>query len=196
MSEMRLLIRLPNAGRFSPENQAALLAELRRRAAGLKGSIMNLRVSAFALEFDLFLPAGDPPEPFLEGWSTLGRPLTVRRLDTASSPRAAEAIIAEARYFFNEERFWEAHETLEELWKRSTGSEKQLVQGLILVAAAFVHLQRHERNVVPRMLQDALSRLAGQPSVYFGWDLDGLRRAISAEVSMLGAKAHEYNEGA
>src|SRR5262249_9456508 len=82
-----------------------------------------------------------------------------------------EQVVAEARQLFNEERYWEAHEVLEGLWRNVTGSEKQLLQGLILTAAALVHEQKNERKVVPAMLDDAARRLETQPRTYYGLDV-------------------------
>ena len=43
--------------------------------------------------------------------------------------------------------FGECHEALEGAWKQSIGDEKELIQGLILVAAALVHYQKDENAI-------------------------------------------------
>lgn len=43
--------------------------------------------------------------------------------------------------FFREERFFEANEILEELWRESEGKEKMFYQGLIQLAVAYHHAQ-------------------------------------------------------
>jgi uncharacterized protein len=43
---------------------------------------------------------------------------------------------------FNSEKFFEAHEILEELWLETKGPRKQFYQGLIQCAVAFAHWQR------------------------------------------------------
>lgn len=43
---------------------------------------------------------------------------------------------------FNDERYWEAHENLEYVWKNATGTEKEILNGIILVAA---HLSMTKR---------------------------------------------------
>ena len=53
--------------------------------------------------------------------------------------------------------FWEVHEVLEGLWKERQGREKQLLQGLILVAASLVHAEKDEMAVTWRMMGDALA---------------------------------------
>ena len=42
---------------------------------------------------------------------------------------------------FNEERFFEAHEVLEDLWHEYREADRTFIQGLIQIAAAFYHLQ-------------------------------------------------------
>ena len=81
----------------------------------------------------------------------------------------------EARRLFNVQRFWHVHEELEKIWLKRQGREKELLQGLILVAAALVHYQKNEMPVVWPMLERALSRLEGQPDTYYGWDVAKFR---------------------
>ena len=42
---------------------------------------------------------------------------------------------------FNEEKFYEAHEVLEDLWHEYREDDRTFIQGLIQIAAAFYHLQ-------------------------------------------------------
>ena len=43
---------------------------------------------------------------------------------------------------FQEKKFFEAHEVLEELWRETRGREREYYQGLIQLAAALVHFQK------------------------------------------------------
>lgn len=61
---------------------------------------------------------------------------------------------------FNEERFWESHEILEQAWKQSQGSERDNIQGIILIAAAFVHQQKGENDICLSILARAKSKLS------------------------------------
>lgn len=160
----------------------------RSLAAPLQGKVINLRVTPRAIEFDLFCVPGTPLDPFFEVWAPLGPRLTSKRLDLPAgrqvfTPVEAQAIAAEARRLFNEHRFWEVHEVLEGLWKERRGSEKQLIQGLILTAAALVHWQKNEVKVMWSMLQDAMRRLENQPADYFGWNIAALRKHFQDAIS-------------
>jgi len=176
MKEARFLIRLSNEAGHQPFEQGSLLIKARSLAAPLKGKVINLRVTPTALEFDLFCAPETSIDPFFKTWESLGQKLTCKRLDVPPPPIEAQAIVTEARQLFNEHRFWEVHEVLEGLWKVRHGSEKQLIQGLILTAAALVHWQKNEAKVVWPMLEDAMRRLENQPADYFGWPIAALRK--------------------
>ena len=50
------------------------------------------------------------------------------------------------RAFFrcwNEQRYYEAHDVLEQLWLNTKSSDSDFFKGLIQAAGAFVHLQKH-----------------------------------------------------
>ena len=180
------MIRLAHSGGYTPSDQASLLAKVRACVHPLGGTAMNLRVSRRAIEFDLFCQPDTELHPFLTAPESIGAVLTSRRLDLPPVPVVPSEIIAEARTLFNEERYWEVHEVLEGLWKKVTGQEKQLLQGLILVAAALVHAQKNERKVVEPLLEDAAHRLENQPSTYYGLDvrrfLRHLKKVITAKT--------------
>ncbi len=60
---------------------------------------------------------------------------------------------------YNAGYFFEAHETWEELWLQSPWPFRQFLQGLIQLAAAFVHLMRREYPGTIRLLDEALAKL-------------------------------------
>ena len=90
-----------------------------------------------------------------------------------------QAVIDEARRLFNARLYWHVHEVLEELWKRREGREKDLLQGLILVAAALVHAQKKEMQAVWSMLARALPKLEHPPDLYYGWDVRKFRSQLT-----------------
>ena len=68
---------------------------------------------------------------------------------------------------FNQEQFYECHDTLEEIWLEETGEERGFLQGMIQVAVAFHHYQNGKWGAARSMLQLALEKLEtngqGQP---------------------------------
>ncbi len=62
---------------------------------------------------------------------------------------------------FNREQFFEAHETLEELWIESEGARKRFLQSLIHLAVGFHHLRKGNAEGAARQLRKGLRKLAG-----------------------------------
>lgn len=181
MKDARFLVRLANPEGRLPREGANLIRRLRSLIEPLQGRAINLRISAFALEFDLFcLP--EARDEMLEALKPFGVPLTVKRLDGNPPSPTDEAVIAEVRQLSGEHRFWEVHEVLEGLWKKSEGSEKKLVQALIIAAAALVHFQKDELAVAWRMLEDAVKRLENSPTLYRGLAIASYRQALQAMI--------------
>ena len=71
---------------------------------------------------------------------------------------------------FNARRFWEAHESWEELWLAAETDVEQFLQGLIQLAAAYHHIQRGTFRGAPRLIDAALRRLSAFPHIFSGVD--------------------------
>ncbi|MFQ5940673.1 MAG: DUF309 domain-containing protein, partial [Nitrososphaerales archaeon] len=80
---------------------------------------------------------------------------------------------------FNDERYWECHEALEYVWKKESGNEKSLLQGIILICAAFVHSQKDEDDTGISMLSRAMQKLQSAEGIYYGIDVDRFKKLIS-----------------
>lgn len=95
---------------------------------------------------------------------------------------------------FNEGYFFEAHETWEELWLPSPWPVRQFLQGVIQIAAGFVHLMRHEYPGTIRLLDAAIEKLAAFPPDTLGIDAARLlaeARSARDELAGLGRKRFE-----
>ncbi|WP_027481458.1 DUF309 domain-containing protein [Deinococcus pimensis] len=82
---------------------------------------------------------------------------------------------------FNEGHFWEAHEAWEDVWARSTGSERAFAQALILLAAA-MHKRRAHGSLTARNFHKAMRLVATLPDVYDGVDLGALTSEVWAAL--------------
>ncbi len=71
---------------------------------------------------------------------------------------------------FNAHQFWHAHEAWEGPWLVATGDEREFLQGLIQVAAAYHHVQRGTFRGGVRLFDAALRRLERFPDGYFDID--------------------------
>jgi predicted metal-dependent hydrolase len=72
---------------------------------------------------------------------------------------------------FNERRFYEAHDVLEEAWRPLRGPGRSFLQGLIQVAVAFHHLEQGNLAGARSVLQRAEGRLAPYAPAAFGLDV-------------------------
>ena len=178
----RFLVRLENQNGHTPQ-ETSKIAERVRKLLGSKDSIGHLRVGRKAIEFDLF--ASDQEDlaakkAVLE--EKVARVLTVKPLDVLPKPREKLEVLREGISLFNEERFWECHEVLEQIWHPARGVERSTIQGLILTAAALVHHQKGEDDVCLRMLRKAFDKLGSQ-NVYEGVDLKHVRAQIQEMIA-------------
>lgn len=155
---MRYLVRLANTRTNTPSDVGKLQGEI-RTVLGSHEKIGNLRVSTSAIEFDLFADQTDLEQTKIQLESNFSRILTLRPIDNHASTRSEDETIHEGVRLFNEERFWEAHEVLEEIWHPAKGVDRNVIQGLILAAAAFVHYQKNEADVCISILGRALEKL-------------------------------------
>src|SRR5664279_3985000 len=105
------------------------------------------------------------------------------------------------RAFFrcwNEQRYYEAHDVLEQVWlqKTTTPSDAQYFKGLIQAAGAFVHLQKqfeypthpkHGRRLAPavRLFRLAEKNLEPLGSILHGLDLVAFREMLGRHARMI-----------
>jgi len=91
-----------------------------------------------------------------------------------------EETIKESIQLFNQQRYWECHEALEQIWRRETNPiEKALQQGVILSASALVHAQKDEDAICIGMIPSALTRLnQWKEGSYYSLNVDLLKRSM------------------
>jgi predicted metal-dependent hydrolase len=77
-------------------------------------------------------------------------------------------------------RFFDAHEVLEEIWRRGPDPRNQGLQGLIQWAVAFEHHRRGNAHGARVLLARAWSRLEDLPDGFMGLDLSACRAAHPA----------------
>ncbi len=141
------------------------------------------RTSYGALELDVFLPSRQDFELFLAVVEPLGKLEFFKDLQEVPPFLPASEAVAEAVSLFNAERFWETHEVLESLWREAKGDEKLLLQGLILVCAAFVHAQKGEKSVSLGVAKRALALLRWPEARYHGINVEHVRSGLDEMVA-------------
>jgi hypothetical protein len=181
---MRFLIRLSNGTKRTPKDARELTLRSYRAVKAFGGDVGNLRVSSSAVELDLLLESKTNLQAATKSIENeLGPLLTLRELDIPRPQMHAGESIREGIQMFNEERFWESHEALELAWLTASGTDKEILQGLILLAAAFVHLQKDEIAVTLSVMRRALSKLTAYHSEHFGINIDNLCDNVSRMIS-------------
>jgi hypothetical protein len=173
----RYLLRVANKDGYSPRDVERVAISI-RNILGSRESASHFRVSTDALEFNMF--AGDEKE--LDDRKrllaqSLFEIINLKLLDTAPKVVDKEEALAEGVRLFNEERFWECHEVLEQAWHVSKGVERDAIQSIILTAAAFVHYQKGEDEICMSILRRARTKMT-PAEAYEKIDLKAARKNI------------------
>jgi predicted metal-dependent hydrolase len=74
-------------------------------------------------------------------------------------PAHADETFRRGVALFNGVRYWHAHEAWEELWRAAPDEERDFYQGLILLAAGLLHLQRRNPRGARNKLREGIERL-------------------------------------
>ncbi|AJW71325.1 DUF309 domain-containing protein [Nitrosopumilus adriaticus] len=169
----RYLLHFKNE-KYLPQNCRELAHKARDLAADMKNvSVRLARVATKFIEFDVAAEKEDL-DSLVDKLSPIGDLDNVRHVFEEHIDK--EKGIKDGIFFFNNERFWECHEAFEGVWNQCYGREKELVQGIILVAVAFAHQQENEENIGIGMLSRALEKLGSSPSMYHSIDVDRIRK--------------------
>src|SRR5438067_8564866 len=105
---------------------------------------------------------------------------------------------------WNEQRYYEAHDVLEQLWLKTDSSDADFFKGLIQTAGAFVHLQKrfehpshtkHSRRLPPavrlfRLAERNLSRFGPR---HHGLDVTALCQLLRAYSDEIVASDYKTN---
>lgn len=175
----RYLVRLVKSPAYTPRDVQQISNQV-RKILGSREAASHFRVSSNAVEFNLFAKSNEQLEDrrtLLE--NKFSQIIDLKRLDTVPSPKTTREAVREGVDLFNQERFWECHEVLEQAWHPAKGRERDTIQGLILTAAAFVHFQKGEDDICVSILKRAFAKI-GSETELLGVDLTRVRKDISA----------------
>lgn len=166
----RYFIHLQNR-QYTPKDAAVLLERARELARDVV--VRDSRVSKKYIEFDTSVPDSVDVDELVGRLEKISPIASVERIVEKEMPK--EEAIRHAVELFNEEKYWGTHETLEAVWKATPkGSERDLINGIILVAAAFVHDLKDEREICLSILRRAMKKIEGSSGSYHGIDIDRL----------------------
>ena len=86
---------------------------------------------------------------------------------------------------FNSCQWYKSHDIFEEIWHETGGPERQLIQGILQVAVAQVHLENSNLNGATILYGVALGRLKRFHLANFGLDIEGLSNCVSRRLECL-----------
>ena len=96
---------------------------------------------------------------------------------------------------YNDGYYFEAHETWEDFWMQSPWPVRRFLQGLIQLAAAFVHFVRQEYPGTIRLLGYAVEKLNDFTPRYLGIDVETLlAEASTASDELLALSPSRFQE--
>ena len=178
----RFMVHLKNSA-YTTKDAQSILLNSRDLSYGMNLTIRDCRVSSKFIELDVSVPITNL-ELLLEKLLPIGKVDHSRHIIEEQIEKNQS--IKDGIFYFNNERFWESHEALEGAWKQCQGDEKELIQGIILVAAAFVHYQKYENEICLSVLNRALKKLHGKSGEYHDVSIDSIKQNI---IEMLDKKA-------
>ena len=86
---------------------------------------------------------------------------------------------------FNSCQWYKAHDVFEEIWHETAGPERQLLQGILQVAVAQVHLENSNINGATILFGEALGRLKKFQLTNLGLDIVRLCKCVSTRLEFL-----------
>jgi predicted metal-dependent hydrolase len=163
---------------FLPSDANLILKKTRELTQSIEIIIRDCRISTKFIELDISIPKThevDNVLNLLKTISSIKEVIEVKERHYTKNESINNAIV-----LFNDEKYWWSHEALEMIWKESHGEEKQLLNGLILVCAAFVHYQKDEYNVCLSILERSMIKFSTvKKSIYYGINIDEIKKRIT-----------------
>ena len=86
---------------------------------------------------------------------------------------------------FNSCQWYKSHDVFEEIWHETGGAERQLLQGILQVAVAQVHLENNNINGATILYGEALGRLKRFQLGDLRLDIVGLCKCITKRLEFL-----------
>ncbi len=170
----RFMLHIKN-DKYKPSDSRDLVHKARELCSNMDASVRVARVASSFVEFDVEVKK-DELDLLTEKLRPIGQLVNARHIFEEKIDK--EKGIRDGIFYFNNERFWECHEAFEGVWKECYGREKELVQGIILLAVAFAHCQKNDNLIGIGMLERALEKLGNSPSIYHDIDVDMIRKKI------------------
>ena len=176
------MIHLQNNRFLTPRDATVLLYNAKELAQDPEVIVRDARVSTKYIEFDVSVPDNVSIDDMIRRLEAISHLASYEHIVERHMEK--EQAIKRAVHLFNDEKYWGAHEALESVWKTTTNvDEKGIINGIILIAAAFVHDEKDEPEICLSILRRAMKKLEGATGMYHGIDIDRIANRISRIIS-------------
>jgi hypothetical protein len=181
------MLHLQNTIPYTPKH-ASMLLQRARELLEPEASIRDARISKRYIEFDTSISEGMDVKTIIAKVEVIA-PLAGYE-EIVERHMEKDKAVERAVQLFNDERYWEAHEALEYVWKNAKGVEREILNGIILVAAAFVHDEKDESDVCISILRRARKKLDPVSGNYHGINIKRIADMISEIINT--GKVHRF----
>jgi len=86
---------------------------------------------------------------------------------------------------FNQQLFFECHETLEEIWLEEHGEDRKFYQGIIQIAAGYYKLQQGVPVGAIKLWRTGIEKVEAYGPVFLGVNVETLVKAVRANLAQL-----------
>jgi len=160
---------------FATKDANKILTLSRDKTSTKEIIIRDVRVSKNFIELDISVSKGEL-QSIIDLLTEIGKLNEIINIKERTLKK--EEAIEKGIDFFNNERYWLSHEVLEGVWKRTFNWEKELLNGLILIAAAFVHHQKNDDERCLSILERAMKKLINIDGKYHEINIDLIKSNI------------------
>ena len=167
--------------KYVPKDASSILSLSRSTLQEDNIIIRDVRVASQFLELDISIKALSDKNKISSNLSKIAPVLEIDRIVEKEFDK--KEAVALARQLFNNEKYWKTHEVLEAVWKITVGEERDLLNGIILVAAALVHYQKGELAICISIMKRALVKLDKSYGKYYDIDIESLKRRVTDMVN-------------
>jgi len=180
----RYLVYLGNKNNYLPANSKSVLHSLRVLLQNYRNAVVrDIRISSYFIEIDVSTQDDNSLSPndleFFGPIDMLGSLIRLEELNEVTGFISREDAVMSSIFLFNMERYWKSHEVLEGVWKDSKGETRNLLNGLILVDAAYVHFQKGENDIFFSILNRSLEKFKDYPRYFYDINLEFLLKDIN-----------------
>ena len=176
---IRYMVYLKNE-KYNPKDATSILSLSRNILHDDKIIIRDVRVASHFLELDISIATSSGIGKIKSKLSQIAPIIDIDRIIEKELDK--RECLKLARELFNTEKYWKTHEVLEGIWKHTQGDERDLLNGIILVAAALVHYQKAELAICISIMKRALVKLNNSYGKYYDVDIDSLKREVTNMV--------------